>query len=167
MRDLIKQVKRFMHLILLSFCVLFPPRLSAQTLTLDQANALARQNYPLIRQKDLIRQTADITIGNLSKAYLPQISLSGQASYQSDVTTVNIPIPGIVIQPLDKDQYKIIVADLNQVIYDGGLTGEQKQIQRLNAEVEDQKLEVELYKLQERVNQVYLSVLYTDAQIKQ
>jgi hypothetical protein len=57
------------------------------------------------------------------------------------------------------------VADVSQLIYDGGATKEQKTLQRLNASVEDQKVEVELYKLRERINQVYLSILYLDEQL--
>ncbi len=145
------------------FC---PLSLLAQTLTLQQANDLARQNYPLVKQRDLIKQTGNITIENLSKGYLPQLTLSGQASYQSAVTEINSPIPGFKVEPLSKDQYKI-VADVNQVIYDGGVIKEQQHLQQLNSMVEEQQLEIELYRLKERINQIYLSVLLLDEQIKQ
>lgn len=138
----------------------------AQTLTLDKVNEMARENYPLIKQKDLIRQTKELTVDNLNKGYLPQFSISGQATYQSEVTMVKIPLPGITIDPLSKDQYRL-VADVNQVLYDGGVIKQQKNIQHLNADVEEQKIEVELYKLRERINQVYLSILYIDEQLKQ
>jgi len=135
-------------------------------LTLDQANNMARENYPIIKQKDLIRQTANLNIENLSKGYLPQFSLSGQASYQSDVTQLNIPIPNVKIEPLSKDQYKVL-GDVSQLIYDGGAIKQQNEMQQLNAEVEQQKIEVELYKLKQQVDQLYLGVLYLDAQKKQ
>jgi outer membrane protein TolC len=138
----------------------------AQTVTLEQVQAKARQQYPLVKQKDLIKQTKDITIENLNKGFLPQLSVSGQATYQSDVTTVKIPVPGVTIDPLSKDQYKI-VADINQMIYDGGTLKQQRNIQQLNADVEEQKIEVELYKLEERISQIYLSILYIDEQLKQ
>ena len=138
----------------------------AQTVTLEQVQAKARQQYPLIKQKDLIRQTKDISIENLNKGFLPQLSISGQATYQSEVTTVKIPVPGVNIDPLSKDQYKI-VADINQMIYDGGMLKQQRTIQQLNADVEEQKIEVELYKLEERISQIYLSVLYIDEQLRQ
>ena len=138
----------------------------AQTVTLEQMQAKARQQYPLIKQKDLIKQTKDISIENLNKGFLPQLTVSGQATYQSEVTTVKIPVPGVTIDPLSKDQYKI-VADINQMIYDGGMLKQQRNIQQLNADVEEQKIEVELYKLDERISQLYLSVLYLDEQLKQ
>jgi len=149
--------------------VLLPCWLQAQDpdhLSLDQAYTEARNNYPAIRQKDLVRKTAELNIDNLSKAYLPQLQFNGQASYQSDVTKVNIPLPGITVPSLSKDQYKI-TADLSQTIYDGGTVKAQKEWQQLNAGVEDGKAEVELYQLKERINQLYLGVLYLDEQLKQ
>src|SRR5882724_1397512 len=116
----------------------FASRLMAQEitgLTLTEANDLAQKNYPLIRQKDLVRQTADLNISNLSKGYLPQFSLSGQATYQSDVTKVNVSLPGFSIEPPAKDQYKIIT-EASQLIYDGGVIKQQKEYQQLNENVQ-------------------------------
>ncbi len=151
---------------LLIFCLFFSQYAFAQTITLEQVQQKAKQQYPLIKQKGLIKQVKDISIENLRKGFLPQLSLNGQATYQSEVTTVKIPFPGVTIEPLSKDQYKL-VADVNQMIYDGGLLKQQTAMQQMNAEVEDQKIEVELYKLNERINQVYLSILYIDEQLKQ
>jgi outer membrane protein TolC len=135
-------------------------------LTLAQAYDLAQKNYPVIKQKDLVKQTAQLTMENLQKGYLPQVSVSGQASYQSDVTKVSIPIPGVTINPPSKDQYKL-VTDVSQLVYDGGVIKQQKELQQLNATVEDQKVEVQLYQLRDRINQIYLSILYLDEQLKQ
>lgn len=135
-------------------------------LTLEQAYDLARQNYPVIKQKDLVRKTADLTIENLNKGYLPQFTISGQATYQSDVTRIGANIPGIKIDAPGKDQYKV-QAELNQLLYDGGTTNAQINVQNANAQVEDQKTEVELYKVKDRINQLYLGILLVDEQVKQ
>lgn len=149
--------------------LLFSSSIFAQdstTLTLEQAYALARQNYPMIRQKDLVRQTANLRIDNISKSYLPQLTLSGQATYQSAVTSIPIKVPGINIEDPSKDQYRLL-ADVNQVLYDGGNAAAQKNVQQVNAIVEDQKAEVELYKVKDRINQLFLGILFLDAQLKQ
>jgi outer membrane protein TolC len=149
--------------------LLLPIFVAAQniaSLTLQKAYELAEQYYPLIKQRNLLKQTAGLSIENLSKGFLPQVSLNGQASYQSHVTEINIPLPGINITPPSKDQYKIIT-DVNQLIFDGGLIKEQKNIQQLNEETEQQKIEVELYKVKERINQLFLGVLFLDEQLKQ
>ncbi len=58
-----------------------------KTFTLDQCYTLARENYPLIKQRDLINKTRDYSVENAAKGYLPQLTLTGQATYQSDVVT--------------------------------------------------------------------------------
>ena len=136
------------------------------TLNLEKAYQLARENYPLIKQKDLIARSAFLTIENIRTAFLPQLSVNGQASYQSDVTSISIPIPGFKFSPLSKDQYKVW-GDLNQLIYDGGIVKTQKAIQERSSLVDDQKTEVELYQLKDRINQLYLGVLLLDEQLKQ
>lgn len=144
-------------------CFLFAQQ---QSLTLQQAYDLAEKNYPVIKQRDLVKQTTSLSIENLNKGYLPQFSLSAQATYQSDVTKVDVPIPGITIPSPNKDQYKI-VADVNQLVYDGGVIKQQKNIQQLNDEVEQQKIEVQLYQVKDRINQLFLGILFLDEQLKQ
>ena len=153
---------------ILSVLLILPAMLYAQSqsLSLQKAYELAEQNYPLIKQRELIKQTSEYSEENLGKGFLPQINLSGQATYQSAVTQVKLPAPGIFIEPLSKDQYRIL-GDVNQLIYDGGAIKQQKGIQHLSDEVEQQKIEVELYKLKERINQIFLGVLFLDEQLKQ
>lgn len=140
---------------------------SAQdNMSLQKAYELAQQNYPLIKQRELIKQTAGLTLENLSKGFLPQFTLNAQATYQSAVTEPKLTAGGAFIEVLPKDQYKIL-ADVNQLIYDGGAIKQQKNIQQLNEEAEEQKLEVELYKLKERINQIFFGVLFLEEQLKQ
>ncbi len=137
-----------------------------ESLTLIQSQELAQKNYPLIKQRQLIKKTEAISLENLQKGFLPQLNISAQATYQSDVTKIPVSVPGFSFDPPSKDQYKL-VADVSQLIYDGGITKEQKALQQINTLVEDQKIEVELYKLKERITQLYLSVLFLDEQLKQ
>jgi len=138
----------------------------AQQLTLTECYEKARQNFPLIKQKDLLASTREYTIANARTGYLPQLTIAGQATYQSDVTKVPIEVPGFTIKTLPKDQYKIY-AEVNQSIYDGGAIKRQNAIAETNAQVEDQKIEIELYKIRERINQIYFGVLLIDEQIAQ
>ncbi len=154
--------KSFIYLI-----VLLPGILLAQNqLTIEQCYELARNNYPLIKQKELIEQSEEFSVANVSSGYLPQISINAQATYQSDVTSVPVSIPGFTIETLSKDQYKVY-GEMNQTLYDGGAIKNQKAIAENNARVEDQKLEIDLYKIKERINQIYFGVLLVDEQQKQ
>ncbi|HWI89942.1 MAG TPA: TolC family protein [Flavisolibacter sp.] len=160
-----KMVKICMFLILPLSSLL----LSAQEnkpLSLEEAFHLAQQNYPLIHQKDLIKQSEKLSLANINSNFLPQLIVSGQATYQSDVTKVSIPLPGLSIPSQSKDQYKAI-GEVNQLLYDGGLTKGQKNIQQLNSNVEENRLAVELYNLKARINQLYFSILFQDQLLAQ
>lgn len=158
-------IKICMNIIVLALALGVQAQDNSQ-LTLPQAYELARQHYPVIRQKGLVRQTANLSIENINKGYLPQLTISGQATYQSDVTSVPVSIPGVKIDEPSKDQYKI-QAEVSQVVYDGGNMAAQRNVQNANALVEDQKAEVELYKVKDRINQLYLGILLIDEQLKQ
>ena len=89
-------------------------------LTLDECYTKSRENYPLILQKEYITKSKDYNVSNVWNGYFPQITISGQATYQSDVTSLPISIPGMSIDKLTKDQYKVY-ADVTPPIYDGGI----------------------------------------------
>jgi outer membrane protein TolC len=137
-----------------------------QLLSLQETFKIAEEQYPLTRQKNLLKQTENLSIENLHTGFLPQVSLNGQATYQSDVTKITVPIPGIKIPEQPKDQYRAI-AEVNQLIYDGGIIHGQQQIQRLNAAVEENKIAVELYQLKTRIHQIFFGILYHDELLKQ
>lgn len=168
MVKLIGKILRYIPIVL--FVFYFIGKANAQELnsiTLEDCYRLARENYPLIKQKDLMTLSSAYSVSNANKAYLPQLTINGQASYQSDVTSIDIKIPGFpTIEPPSKDQYKIY-AELNQVLYDGGAIRNQKKLIQLSNETENQKTEVELYKIKDRINQMYFGVLLIDEQLKQ
>jgi len=135
-------------------------------LTVEVCQEKAKANYPLVKQYGLIEQTAQYNISNANKGYLPQLTLSAKGTYQSQVTKLPITIPNVTIPGLSKDQYQAVV-EANQVIWDGGAISAQKKITNANTEVEKQKLEVDLYTLNERVNQLYFGVLLINEQLRQ
>lgn len=134
----------------------------AQPIQLDSVQEWARQNYPLIRQQGLLNVTNRLQELNLRTGWLPQVSVSGQASYQSEVTRINVPLPGFQVDPLSNDQYRLQV-ELNQLIYDGGQVRAQQKLQQLQTATEQQKLEVDLYRIREKVTQIYMNILYLRA----
>lgn len=134
-------------------------------LTVEQCQDMARENYPLVRQYGLVERTARYSLANASKGYLPQISLSGKASYQSDVTEIPIEIPGVDIGAR-KDQYQIM-AELDQTLWDGGNIRAQRKMTKAQAEVDAVQTDVDLYAIRERVNQLFFGILLLDEKLKQ
>jgi len=141
--------------------------LSAQkSLSLEECYIKARENYPLIKQKEYIEKSSEYKIANIWKGFYPQINLNGQATYQSDVTSLPLTFPGINIETLSKDQYKA-VAEISQVLYDGGAISSQAKVQKASAEAEQKKVETELLKIKERINQIYFGILLFNEQLIQ
>ena len=131
---------------------------NADTLTLDFCQKKALENYPVLKQKDLLTTANDIAISNFTKAYLPQLSLNGQATYQSATTELPIHIPGLQIPSLDKDAYKATL-DVTQLIYDGGMSANQKKLETASTQADLQNVETELYKLKDKVNSIYFAAI--------
>ena len=151
--------------------MLLPILAQAQTVTLDECQRLAQENYPLIKQYDLIRQTTDYSVSNISKGWLPQISAVAQASYQSDVMTLPDPLQAMLgqqgydVKGLRKDQYRIGI-DLNQTVYDGGLISGQKNVARLEGEVQTAQTTTDLYAIRQRINDLYFGILLLEEKIR-
>lgn len=138
---------------------------SARTLTLEQCYDLLAKTSPLAQQKALTITAGNLAEKNLNLKWLPQADLNGQATYQSDVTSVPIKLPNLAIDEPSKDQYKGTL-DLVQPVFDGGVTGTQKKIQRATTNIESQKVEVDLYQLRSRVNTYFFTALLMDENIR-
>jgi outer membrane protein TolC len=135
-------------------------------LTLELCQEKVRQHYPQLQQLESIEQSAKEQLSRASKAYLPQVGLSARASHQSDAVDVTLPLPapvGPVSIRQSKDQYQV-VAEVTQTLWDGGATAVSKNAVRATAEVDQQKQEVDLYQLKDRVNQLYFGILLVRAQ---
>jgi len=148
--------------------VMLPTVIMAQTL--EECQQAAERNYPLIKQYGLIEKTTQLTVANIQKGWLPQVSASAQATYQSDVMSwpdqmkTMMTGMGIDMKGLTKDQYRVGI-DVNQTLFDGGVISSQKAIARQQGKVQEAQTEVQLYNVRKRVNEMYFSLLMLDEQI--
>lgn len=157
-----------MNKILFIFLIISGNLLAQQdSLRLSDCFVKANKNYPIIKQKGLLEEISALKNKNYSANNLPSVSLNGQATYQSDVTEVNIvmpEIPGIGQIPSpemsvpEKDQYKLSI-DFSQAIWDGGISKSQKQMENASLEADLQSVEVDMYKIGSQINNLYFSVL--------
>ena len=148
--------------------LLFMPGMYGQTghITLEECQQKTQDNYPLVRQYDLVEKTKEYNLENAARGYLPQFALSAKASYQSDVTELPIAIPGVDIKGMAKDQYQVML-ELQQQIWDGGGIRMQKKKATAEAEIDREKLNVDMYTLNGRVNDLYFGILMLDEQLAQ
>ena len=154
-------------LIIITYSLFFSAMAFAQsTLTIEQCQQMAKENYPLIKRYGLIERSKEYNLSNAGKGYLPQFSLSAKASYQSEVTKIPIDIQGIDIKGLSKDQYSATI-DVTQTIWDGGVISSKKDITKASSYAEQKQLDVDMYKIVYQVNQMYFGILLLDARLKQ
>ena len=139
--------------------------------TLEECQQAAEKNYPLIQQYGLIEKTTELTVANIQKGWLPQVSVQAQATYQNKVVAWPDEMQpmmsgmGINMEGLKKDQYRVGI-DVQQTIYDGGVMGSQKRIAREQGKVQEAQNEVNIYNVRKRVNEMYFGLLLIDEKIK-
>jgi outer membrane protein TolC len=152
--------------LLFIFLALQAQLLGAQeTVTLEQCQQWARESHPALKQLEIYQQVLNLKNQNNSTSYLPQVTLNGQATYQSDVTKIGISIPNVNIPTVDKDQYKLYL-DLKQAIWDGGITKAKEKLNQAETEGSQQQTEVELYQVKERVNQFFFTSFLIQENLK-
>ena len=150
--------------------IMLPMLVQVQAQTLEECQQAAVRNYPMIRQYDLIAKTTDLTVSNIQKGWLPQVSASAQATLQSDVTAFPDQIQqvyqtmGIDMKGLRKDQYRVGI-DVQQTVFDGGAISSQKAIAREQGNVQTAQTEVNMYHVRQRVNEMYFALLLLDEQL--
>ena len=139
--------------------------------TLEECQRAAEQNYPLIAQHDLLGRTTDLTVSNIKKSWLPQVKATGQATYQSSVASwpdemhAMMQQMGLDMKGLARDQYRIGL-DVQQTVFDGGTISAQARIAREQGAVQRAQLDVDLYHVKQRVNEMYFGLLLLDDQIR-
>lgn len=139
---------------------------------LEQCKEMARKHYPAIRQYDLISQSQDYNMSNVSKAWLPQVSLSAQATYQSDVARwpdqfeSMLAAQGLDMPGLRQDQYKVQI-DIQQTIWDGGKSKAEKTLTESETQQSLRAADVEMYALDNRIDNLYFGILLLQEQKRQ
>ncbi|MGZ3883755.1 MAG: TolC family protein [Bacteroidia bacterium] len=122
--------------------------------TLEQLQKLAYENYPLLKQKQMYADIAGNKVKQLNANYLPQALITGQATYQSEVTELSFPFPGVPAFKQKPDQYAVGL-ELKENLFDYGAIKTQKEIERQGSDLQANQIDADLLKLKERVNMLY------------
>lgn len=137
----------------------------AAQVTLSECVEKARNNYPQIQELGLIREAEKYDLSTASQSWLPQLTISGKAQYQSKVVEMPFEIPEFKFN-LPHDQYSL-VGEVSQTIWDGGSTASKKRLVSADAKIQSKQLEVSLYGLRQKVENIFLGILLIDKQIAQ
>ena len=156
---------KYIYILLLLPSLVFTQELS---LSIEQCRVSAKENWPSFKKLSYQQENRDLVDKTLNKNYLPKITLSGSASYQSEVVVFpEIGIPGMsgFFPTFPNDNYRADI-NLTQVIYDGGTTKNIKNLQNASITLEESKIEIENYNLMEQINSLYLNILLLEENYK-
>lgn len=162
-------MKKFITIVLLS--AIFPIFAGAQ-ITIEECVKLAEDNYPIIKKYELLSATKDIDLSDINKGWLPRIGMYGQLTGQNvvpsfpETLTEVLQQMGQEMKGLGKIQYKVGV-DVSQTIWDGGASAARRDLARSQDDVQKATLDVGLYAVRERVENLYFAILLTEEQIAQ
>lgn len=158
---------RFGVLLLLGSLSYGPVAAAAEkVLSIDSCYARAQVHFPLYRQVQALGQVGNLQQSMLASGKMPQFLIAGQASNQSAVTQLPISLPNVEVPIPDKTQYRAY-AEVSQSITALHTIATQQDLIRIGTEIEQQKVQVELYKIRDRVNGLYFGILLADAQLRQ
>ena len=141
-------------------------------MTIEDCVCKAEQNYPLIKKYDLLNRIREIDLSDIDKSWLPRIDAYGQVTAQNIVPSFPETLAGVLEQMgqkmsgLGKLQYKVGV-DVSQTIWDGGVSRSRRQLVRSQDAVQKSAIDVELYAVRERVENIFFAILLTEEQIAQ
>ncbi|MDE6860227.1 MAG: TolC family protein, partial [Duncaniella sp.] len=158
-------------LITLLLLCMFSTGIKAEVITIEQCVEKAVENYPLVRKYDLLASTCDIALSDINKWWLPRINTSAQATAQNVVPSFPEALSGMLSQMgqsfegLGKFQSKIGI-DMSQNIWDGGVSHAQRQVQKADMKVQQDAMDVELYQVRQRVENLFFAILLSEEQIK-
>lgn len=139
---------------------------TTQVVTLDSCLYYGNRNFPLLKQRLLLEASTKQNLENLDRMLWPQVSVQGQATLQSEVTGIPISLPNVEIPTLSKDQYRLYT-EVNQSITDIFTMPDARQANRQLLKIEEQKLEIEIFKWEERIVDLYFQIASLQAQREQ
>lgn len=132
-------------------------------LTLSECQDRARANSPIIRQLALIEKSKDVNLSNASKLWLPQFGISAMAVAADGMPEISLP--GTTAET---EHFQLaVMTSLLQTVWDGGISSAKVEMTRAETEVEKAKVEVSLYAIRSKVNELYFGILSINEQIKQ
>ena len=158
-------MKRIILLLMLSLGA----SLWAQSVTLEECRHWAQENYPLVQKYNLVAKSMDYSVLNASRAWLPQVRLSAQATWQTDAAsfpdemTAMLAVTGLELEGIRQDQYKLAL-DVQQNIWDGGRSAAEKRIVQQQAEVDRLSTDMDFHALEGRVDDLFFGILLIEEQ---
>lgn len=141
-------------------------------ITVEECVDKAIANYPLVRKYGLMTATKDVSLDEINRSWLPRLAVSGQATVQNAVPSFPDALADVIdkmgheMKGLGKVQYKA-AAEVSQTIWDGGAAEARRGLARSTEALQRASVDVEMYSVRERVENLYFAILLTEEHISQ
>jgi outer membrane protein TolC len=134
------------------------------TLQVGPLQEAALRSDPRTAQRALLREATNLRLEVIGADRLPQLSLHGQATHQSDVTRPTFGVPGITVPDFPKDRWQTTL-DLEQRLYDGGDVARRRELEEARHGESEAALQVSLYQLRSDVNSAFFSAFLFEKRV--
>lgn len=138
------------------------------TLTLGRLHEAALRHDARVAQGALNESALELRLRSLASEWLPDIRIRGEARYQSDVTRIEASAVEGDATPVEfpevpKDRYEAAL-EVEQVLYDRGLIGGRRDVERARTIETQAHLATTLHELRREVDRAYFSAIALAAQ---
>lgn len=145
---------------------------SARHVTIEQCVDSAQANYPIIRKYELMRSTSALSLDEINTAWLPRVALTAQGTWQNAVPTFPGNFTdlmskfGTTLSGIPRIQYRAGI-EVSQTVWDGGATARRRDVERSATAVSEAGVQIDMYAVRERVENLYFALLLIRDQIEQ
>lgn len=148
-------LKTFLSILLLGIFSLASAQ--QQIVTLNNALQMAENNYPSLKQKQLLIQQSKENESLINTALYPQVNITGQAVYQSEVTSLEVPgFPsGFGQKP---DNYNVGL-EMRFPLTQFGTIATRKSLEQARTSVSVSQVDLDLQRIRERITTIFGNVL--------
>ena len=136
---------------------------AAGQVSLDSCLRVRRTTILSSRSIRLLSAPPKLDLSDINRGWLPRVGVYAQASIQNVVPALPEALESIIdrmghhIRGIGKMQYKVGV-DVNRTVWDGGASRHSRNISRAEGELRRAQLDVELYAIRRRVENLFSSV---------
>lgn len=156
-----------MNRIFIFITLFFPLSIIAQNtenLTFEECINLSIEKMQTDKTDSLNSNITTLQKQNIRTAYYPKISLNGQATYQSETFSLDIPISGISLPEVPLDQYKAYL-EANQILYDGGMTKIKTEMLDIGLQMSNAQAEIRKIEIKKAVSNIFFLAVLMDKQL--
>lgn len=139
----------------------------AENLTLKRCRQLLLENHSITKKSKIHQEIYTQEKKGFNKKYLPDFSISGSASYQSETVEIKVDLSNLPLEfpESSQDKYQISM-NISQNLFDGFAKKNTLKLKEFNQKSDNLADKISLRNLEERMNSLYFNILLLQSKIK-